>query len=70
MTEAERSMWADLYRFYERCEKTEPTMEAWQELGVEANRISNAYNNEFFVRDVLATILAVMAERKKLGGQR
>lgn len=67
MTEAERSMWADLYRFYDRCGKTEPTMEAWRELGVEANRISNAYKNDFFVRDVLATILAVMAERKKLG---
>ena len=59
MTENDRQMWADLYHFYERCEKTDPSSPEWKGAGKEANRICQKYGEDnFLVRDILSTTLS------------
>ena len=66
MTNADRNMWVALYRFWESCDMTSQK-DGWQSRGQEAQIILSEFKGDWFVRETLANILGVMAERKKLG---
>ena len=57
MTPEMWQMWADLYRFFEKCASTDVKSAQWQECGQEAFRILAAYEEDMFVREVLAVTL-------------
>ena len=63
MTPELRQMWADLYRFFEKCAVTPVKSAEWQKLGQEASWILAAYKGDMFVREVLAVTMAYWTKK-------